>query len=83
MKPWVLNHCNGQEDDVARRHRRINLSAERISRLLKQKTTHDPAWQFVRDVFGLIWEYKWYGLAIFAVTIFQEFAALWPVNPPP
>jgi hypothetical protein len=40
----------------------------------------NPLWQFVGNVAGLIWEYRWYSLAIFAVTIFQEIAALWPVN---
>jgi len=40
----------------------------------------NPGWQFVRDIIRLIVEYKWYSLAIFGVTIFQEFAALWPVN---
>ncbi|MHB0879051.1 MAG: hypothetical protein ACYC5O_23685, partial [Anaerolineae bacterium] len=32
------------------------------------------------DVWRLIWEYRWYSVAIFVVTIFQEAAALWPVN---
>lgn len=38
------------------------------------------SWQFVTDIWALIWQYRWYSMAIFAVTIFQEFAALWPVN---
>ena len=36
--------------------------------------------QFAQDVLSLIWRYKWYSLAILVVTVFQEFAALWPVN---
>ena len=59
---------------------RINLQRERIARLLRQKTAINPAWQFIRDIIRLIGDYKWYSLAIFVVTIFQEFAALWPVN---
>ena len=47
-------------------------------------TGHDsganPTWLFVKDVWRLIWAYRWYSLAIFAVTILQEFAALLPVN---
>jgi len=37
-------------------------------------------WRFYSDVFRLIWEYRGFGLAIVAVTILQEFAALWPVS---
>jgi hypothetical protein len=37
-------------------------------------------WQFWRAVFRLIWQYRGYGLAILGVTVFQELAALWPVN---
>jgi len=40
----------------------------------------NSSWQFVRDVVRLIWEYRWFSLAIFLVTIVQEFAALWPVS---
>lgn len=36
--------------------------------------------RFFRDIWRLICEYKWYSLAIFAITILQEFAAIWPVN---
>jgi hypothetical protein len=42
--------------------------------------TFSPVWQFVGQVAGLIWSHKLYSLAIFGVTILQEFAALWPVN---
>jgi len=65
---------------VARQARLIRLQRERIARLLRLRMQVSPAWQFYRDVFLLIWEYKWYSLAIFVVTIFQEFAALWPVS---
>lgn len=39
-----------------------------------------PGWLFMTDVWRLIWTFRWYSLAIFAVTILQEFAALWPVT---
>lgn len=35
--------------------------------------------QFARDVAGLIWSYRGYGLAIILVTVLQEVSALWPV----
>jgi len=53
---------------------------ERISSQLKTQYAFNPLWQFVGNVAGLIWEYRGYSLAIIAVTIFQEIAALWPVN---
>jgi hypothetical protein len=40
----------------------------------------NPLWQFAGNVVSLIWEYRGYSLAIFVLTIFQEIAALWPVN---
>jgi hypothetical protein len=36
--------------------------------------------QFALAVWGLMWEYKVYALAILAVTVLQETAALWPVS---
>jgi len=39
-----------------------------------------PNGGFWRDVFGLIVDYKWYALAVLAVTAVQEVIALWPVN---
>jgi ABC-type multidrug transport system fused ATPase/permease subunit len=53
---------------------------ERFSSWLKAEYARNPLWQFVGNVVGLIWEYRGYSLAIIAVTIFQEIAALWPVN---
>ena len=34
---------------------------------------------FTRDIFRLIWEYRWHSLAIILVTVLQELSALWPV----
>jgi ABC-type multidrug transport system fused ATPase/permease subunit len=59
---------------------RIRSSREHLSQYLKLEYAMNPLWQFVGNVAGLIWEYRWYSLAIFVVTIFQEIAALWPVN---
>jgi hypothetical protein len=53
---------------------------ERISSRFRAEYAHNPLWQFVGNVVGLIWEYRGYSLAIVVVTIFQEIAALWPVN---
>ncbi len=63
-----------------RRHPRINLSPARLRRVLADEMAINSSWQFVRDVVRLIWEYRWFSLAIFLVTIVQEFAALWPVS---
>ncbi|NLT41271.1 MAG: ABC transporter ATP-binding protein, partial [Anaerolineae bacterium] len=49
-------------------------------RVLADEMAINSSWQFVRDVVRLIWEYRWFSLAIFLVTIVQEFAALWPVS---
>ena len=65
---------------MAPRRERIRQRAERLSQRLKLEYALNPLWQFAGNVAGLIWEYRWYSLAIFAVTIFQEIAALWPVN---
>ncbi len=59
---------------------RIRTSVERVSQRLKLAYALNPLWQFVGNVASLIWEYRWYSLVIFVVTIFQEIAALWPVN---
>jgi len=59
---------------------RIRAGIERIYQRFKFVYALNPLWQFVGNIAGLIWEYRWYSLAIFAVTIFQEVAALWPVN---
>jgi len=59
---------------------RVRPRTKRITERIKLRFAYDPLWQFVGNIAGLIWEYRWYSLAIFVVTIFQEFAALWPVN---
>jgi hypothetical protein len=58
----------------------VNLSRERLRRQFRAQMAHNPVWQFYRDVWRLIWEYRAFGLTILIVTVFQEFAALWPVN---
>jgi hypothetical protein len=65
---------------MPRRPARINLSIQRLSGLLRQRRAVSPSWAFLWGVGRLIWQYKWYSLIIVGVTIFQEFAALWPVN---
>jgi len=65
---------------MAQRRGRIRLVAERIVQRCRLEYTLNPLWQFVGNIGDLIWEYKWFSLAIFVVTIFQEIAALWPVN---
>lgn len=47
---------------------------------VRREYGRSPNWQFAMAVWGLIWEYRWYGLAILAVTGLQEVAALWPVS---
>ena len=59
---------------------RIQLRARRVIERIQLQFAFNPLWQFVGNIAGLIWEYRWYSLAIFVVTILQEFAALWPVN---
>jgi hypothetical protein len=54
--------------------------SRRIGRLVLGDMQYSPSWQFIKDILRLIWEYKWFSLAIFAVTILQEYSALWPVN---
>ena len=61
-------------------YQRIRLQVGRFRQGIKRQLAYNPIWQFVANIVELIWEYKWYSLAIFAVTIFQEFAALWPVR---
>lgn len=58
----------------------MDLRPRRIVTLAGHWFRYTPVGQFVRDVARLIWEYRWFSLAIFVVTVFQEFAALWPVN---
>jgi ABC-type multidrug transport system fused ATPase/permease subunit len=47
---------------------------------IERQLLMSSSWQFAWDIARLIWQYRWYSLAIFLVTIFQEFAALWPVS---
>ena len=59
---------------------RARARTGQIAQRVQTRFRYDPTWQFVGNIGGLIWEFKWYSLAIFAVTILQEIAALWPVN---
>lgn len=65
---------------MARGYARLNLQPARLRRLLEDELAVNPGWQFVADVARLIWEYRYFSLAILVVTVFQEFAALWPVS---
>jgi len=40
----------------------------------------NQSWAFASDVLGLIWQFRLFGVAILAVTVVQEFVALWPVQ---
>jgi len=64
----------------ANREERLDLRPGRFITLIKHWFLYTPVGHFARDVARLIWEYRWFSLAIFVVTIGQEFAALWPVN---
>jgi len=65
---------------MARWIRELGSRWRRFWRRLRGEMLLSPNWHFARDVLRLIWEYKFYSLAIVIVTIFQELAALWPVN---
>ncbi|MHB1354626.1 MAG: ABC transporter ATP-binding protein [Anaerolineae bacterium] len=39
-----------------------------------------PNGQFTADIGKMIWQYRWFSLAIVLVTIVQEISALWPVT---
>jgi hypothetical protein len=78
-----LNHelrAQRHEDHMAQRRGRIRSGVERLSQRFTFEYAMSPLWQFVGNVADLIWEYRWYSLAIFAMTIFQGIAAPWPVN---
>jgi len=47
---------------------------------IRNRQRSDIGWQFVHNIVQLIWDYKWYSLAIIAVTIIRELAALWPIK---
>jgi len=59
---------------------RLNLRVARLRKLLADELAINSSWQFAADVARLIWQYRWFSLAIVLVTIGQEFAALWPVS---
>ncbi|MGI6206840.1 MAG: hypothetical protein ACOYEW_01390 [Anaerolineae bacterium] len=65
---------------MAQGYARLNLRPARLRRLLQDELAVNPGWQFIADVSRLIWEYRYFSLAILVVTVFQEFAALWPVS---
>lgn len=65
---------------MASKRRRIDIRPSRILNRVRGELKLSPNWQFISDVARLIWAYKAHGLAIIVVTIFQEFAALWPVS---
>jgi len=58
----------------------LNLRPERLRAYLRDELECNPNWQFARDIGRLVWQYKWHSAAIILVTIFQEFASLWPVT---
>ena len=60
--------------------RRWNPDPRRMAQRFRQSLDVSSAGQFIRDVGLLIWEYKWYSLVIFVVTIVQEWASIVPVN---
>ena len=62
------------------RMRRLDLRPARYLSRLRASLLLTPNWRFFRDVGRLVWEYRAYSLAIIAVTICQELAALWPVS---
>jgi ABC-type multidrug transport system fused ATPase/permease subunit len=69
-----------QEDQMTKSGGDIRQVVGRIVQRFKLAYALNPIWQFAGNIASLIWEYRWYSLAIFVVTIFQEIAALWPVN---
>lgn len=62
------------------RSERIAIRPRRIVRQVGQRLRANQGWAFFEDVGRLIWEFRLYGLMILAVTIGQEFVALWPVQ---
>ena len=59
---------------------RLSLRPGRLLRQAGRRIKANPGWPFFQDIGRLIWEFRLYGLAILAVTIAQEFLALWPVQ---
>jgi ABC-type multidrug transport system fused ATPase/permease subunit len=62
------------------RTERVAVGPRRMAAYVGQRLRANPGWHFYADTLQLIWEYKLFGLAILAVTVAQEFAALWPVQ---
>jgi ABC-type multidrug transport system fused ATPase/permease subunit len=62
------------------RSERIAIRPRRIVRQVGQRLRANQGWAFYEDVGRLIWDFRLYGLVILAVTIGQEFVALWPVQ---
>ena len=62
------------------RSERIAIRPRRIVRQVGQRLRANQGWAFFEDIGRLIWEFRLYGLMILAVTIGQEFVALWPVQ---
>lgn len=59
---------------------RVRVRRKWPLRLISPEFESSPSWLFVKDVWRLIWAYRWYSLAICVVTIVQEVAALLPVS---
>jgi len=59
---------------------RIDVRPKRVVNRIIQALALDPSWGFARDVRRLIWDHRAHSLAILAVTVVQELAALWPVS---
>ena len=58
----------------------LDLRPARWLALLRLEMALNSNLRFLHDVWRLIWRYKLYSLAIIAVTVLQELAALWPVS---
>lgn len=52
----------------------------KVGKRIRDRQRNDIGWQFAHNIIQLIWDYKWYSLAVIAVTILRELAALWPIN---
>ena len=65
---------------MAPQNQRRRRSLGRVFAHQAQEIRLSPHWSFWRRVFRLIWEYRLWALAILAMTVAQELAALWPVS---
>lgn len=59
---------------------RLDLRPRRMATLVAHWFRYQPVGQFITAIGRLIWRHRVHSLTIFAVTIAQEFAALWPVT---